>query len=187
MDPADRALVEGICGGESAAARTVEGWVRLAASPFRSHLGADWEDAAQETLVEVIEGLAAGRFRGDGALRGWIWRITARNCLDRLRLRRRWVQVALSEELVPAAEAGVLGELLEAEGRSRLLALIARLPRGCRDLWREVLRGRSYREMSRIFGVSEGALRVRALRCRRRALELAEDEAGGNAKRGATP
>jgi len=181
MEVADRALVESLLAGESAAARTLESWVRLAASPFRSRLGSDWEDAVQETLVEALASLQAGRFRGDGSLRGWAWRIAARNCLDRLRHRSRWTLLELADETVPAVAPNGLGELLREENRARLLALVARLPRACRDLWQEIVRGRSYRQMSAAFGVSEGALRVRALRCRRRALELAERDRGGNA------
>jgi DNA-directed RNA polymerase specialized sigma24 family protein len=44
----------------------------------------------------------------------------------------------------------------------------------CRRLWRMLVDGFSYREMSDEYGVSEGALRVRVLRCRRKALEVRE-------------
>ena len=42
-------------------------------------------------------------------------------------------------------------------------------------LWALLLAGRSYREMSELLGVGEGALRVRVLRCRRRAITLAAE------------
>jgi DNA-directed RNA polymerase specialized sigma24 family protein len=38
-----------------------------------------------------------------------------------------------------------------------------------------VLAGFSYREMSSRTGIAEGALRVRVLRCRKRAVELREE------------
>jgi RNA polymerase sigma factor (sigma-70 family) len=185
MDLHDRELVEGLLAGEAGAAAEIERWVRLAATSFRSRLAHDWEDAVQDALVEVLESLRAGLFRGEGALRGYVWRTAARNCLDRVRRRRRWVFVEVEESSLAPSAATALRDLLSRESRDRLLQLMARLPRTCRDLWREILLGRSYREMSERFGVAEGALRVRVLRCRRRALALAA--AGGNERRAAAP
>ncbi len=188
MDLRDRELVEGLLAGEASSAAEVERWVRLAATSFRSRLGHDWEDAVQDALVEVLESLRAGLFRGEGALRGYVWRTAARNCLDRVRRQRRWVYVELDESRLAPAAATALRDLLGKESRERLVALMERLPRTCRELWREILLGRSYREMSERTGVAEGALRVRVLRCRKRAVALAAaGAAGGNDRRLAAP
>lgn len=187
MEPTDRGFAERLLAGDRQSAEEVERWVRLAASSFRARLGPDWEDAVQDALVELFGSLRAGSFRGEGSLRGYTWRIAARNCLDRLRRARRWVFVEADEELLPTVSAGALTDLLRAESRARLRAVAARLPRACRELWREILRGRSYREMSERFGVAEGALRVRVLRCRRRALELTAREGAGNNPAQAAP
>ena len=48
---------------------------------------------------------------------------------------------------------------------------LQRVPVECRQIWDGILRGLSYQQLSGELGVSEGALRVRAHRCRKRAAE----------------
>ena len=69
-----------------------------------------------------------------------------------------------------AAPSPLDGLLAQDAGRVLLTALKT-LPEECRELWTRILRGASYGEMSRELGVAEGALRVRAHRCRKRAQE----------------
>jgi len=173
MEHTDRDLIVELLAGSTAAAGTVQEWIRRAASPFRGRLGSECDDAVQDTMVELLHALRSGSFRGEGALRGYVWRITARNCLDRLRHHRRWLKVEVDESVLPPAVATALSDVLRIESRERLRQLVGRLPEHCRELWRQILTGRSYKEMSERMGVSEGALRVRVLRCRRQALELA--------------
>ena len=74
-----------------------------------------------------------------------------------------------------AADAETLVETLaRAETGARLEHLARLLPGECRTLWALVAQGLSYREMSARLGLAEGTLRVRAHRCRRRALALWE-------------
>jgi DNA-directed RNA polymerase specialized sigma24 family protein len=42
----------------------------------------------------------------------------------------------------------------------------------CRRLWLMILDGMSYQQMSQRLGASEGALRVKVLRCRKRAIAV---------------
>lgn len=175
----DAALAAALAAGEEAAAREVTGWVRRAASPFRFRLGDDWDDAVQACLVEVLSSLAEARYSATGALRGYVWRLTVRTCIDRLRARTRWRWVELDSERDRVA-ASALADVLESERRARLARVMTQISEPCRNLWQLVLAGRSYREMSVLLGVGEGALRVRVLRCRRRAQELLERPTASN-------
>ena len=163
--------------GRFDAARVVESWVRMAASPFRRRLddgrGDGWEDVVQEALLEVTRGLREGKVRDLTRLRPWVFRSTANTCLDRLRSRRRWSWAELDEAGL-AEPPSALGRLVRGSTVGALLELAARCPEGCRHLWSLILEGLSYREMSERTGLSEGALRVRVLRCRRRARALAQ-------------
>jgi RNA polymerase sigma factor (sigma-70 family) len=169
--------------GDTAAATVVEGWVRRASASFARRLGDQLDDVVQDSMLEIVQAVREGQYRGEGSFRGYVWRTAACNCLDRLRWRRRWVEVEIEPTALPPQQAAGLTNLLREEARSRLAALAARQPRHCRELWRDILAGRSYREMSERWGVSEGALRVRVLRCRRRAqamwLEDLGNESGG--------
>lgn len=168
-------IIERLVAGDREAATEVGRWVRRAASAFRSQLGADWEDVVQDSLVEVLEAVRDERFRGDGSERGYVWRTTASNCLDRLRRRRRrqFLDLDAAAPELPALPATARDDLLQTQARDRLVSLAAQQSASCRELWRDILAGRSYREMSERLGISEGALRVRVLRCRRRAIDMA--------------
>lgn len=147
-------------------------WVRLGSWSFRRRLGDDWEDAVSDAVLQVTEALRAGRFSGSGPLRGYVRRVAATTCLDRLRHHRRWRMVGLEDELLPPVRRSPV-DLLEAVDRWRLMArVLGELSDDCVRLLRQVAAGRSYREMAASSDGAEGALRVRVLRCRRRASEI---------------
>jgi RNA polymerase sigma-70 factor (ECF subfamily) len=160
--------------GQVEAVRIVEGWVRSSAGSFRRRLGTDWEDAVQESLLEVTEALREDRVRNPERLRAWVFRAAAHTCLDRVRKRRRWSWVD-ADEVALNNPPSALRRLLEQGTVGTLLDLVGRCPEHCRDLWQMILEGLSYREMSERTGLAEGTLRVRVLRCRRLAQDLARD------------
>lgn len=176
----DDAIVAGYLRGDPAAVASVDGWIAAAASPFRRRLGADWPDLQQDARIEILRLLRASSWRGESRLRTYIWRVVGHTCLDALRRQRRRPAGEPEEEgaeIASPAPSALDGLLVQDAGRVLLTALGA-LPQECRELWTRILRGASYGEMSRELGVAEGALRVRAYRCRKRALEAL---AGGNA------
>jgi RNA polymerase sigma-70 factor, ECF subfamily len=175
----DDAIVAGFLRGDTAAVASVDAWIAAAASPFRRRLGADWPDLQQDARIEILRLLRAASWRGESRLRTYIWRVVGHTCLDALRRQRRRPAGEPEEEgteLPSPSPSPLDGLLAQDAGRVLLLALRA-LPEECRDLWTRILRGASYAEMSRELGIAEGALRVRAHRCRKRALEVL----GGNA------
>ncbi|MCG8454705.1 MAG: sigma-70 family RNA polymerase sigma factor [Holophagales bacterium] len=169
---ADRGLAAAYLRGERPAVAEVSRWVREAAGRYRYRLEAEWDDLMQDLLLDVTTALADGSFRGDCQLRTYVWRIVHYRCLNRIRdLARRPVGESETRiQSVPDPARPVLHQLLEREREDRLLRFLKTVPEDCRRLWSHILAGRSYREISHEVGVSEGALRVRALRCRRQAL-----------------
>ncbi len=168
MSDAQRAL--DFAAGERGVAREVRRWAELAARPFRFRLGEEWDDAVQDALAEILRDVRDGRYRGDGAFKGYVWRAVVHTCIDRLRSRRRR-QGREGVDAVEAPEPPVPAD--DPAARLFLLEVARRCPAECCRLWRMILAGLSYREMSTALGVSEGALRVRVLRCRRRAAAVA--------------
>lgn len=168
-------LAQSFLAGDPEVARLVSGWARLALVPFRGRLGDEVEDLAQEVLAETVATLRRGISVGS-TFRGLVWRIAARSAIDRLRRHQRWRFEGFARE--PAGPDGdqALERLLAIEQRHQLLAVVSAMPRACRELWAWILEGLSYLEMSARVGVSEGALRVRVLRCRRRAQALIRSE-----------
>jgi RNA polymerase sigma factor (sigma-70 family) len=84
---------------------------------------------------------------------------------------------------VTSDDPSPLDHVLEDDAARTLLLALEAVPRECRELWRMILGGLSYRDIGRSLGVAEGTLRVRAHRCRQKALEaLAVSASSGGAR-----
>jgi RNA polymerase sigma factor (sigma-70 family) len=173
----DQERIDRLLRGDAEALQEAGRWIRGAASAYGGRLGADREDLEQEALVDLLEALRQGRFRGEAPLRSYARKLVHHACIDRLRAARTRRMETLEGLEVPSSEPSAFGRLAEREAVGAALRVFAQVPAECRDLWRAILAGESYGEMSRRRGVSEGALRVRVLRCRRRALELRNEAA----------
>jgi RNA polymerase sigma factor (sigma-70 family) len=169
-------LAERYLQGDREAHATIEEWIGRAASPFRRRLAGRWDDVLQDVRLEITRLLRDGAFRGESSLKTYLWRVVAHTCLDRLRSPSRWQWTEIDALQDWEAEA-LLAErepppaMLAVPTKDLLLRVLDGVPEDCRRLWAMVLAGLSYREMSRRVGVAEGALRVRVLRCRKRAQE----------------
>lgn len=178
MRPEDAQLVSSYLSGESSAVSEIEGWIGRAAQPYRRRLAPVWDDVLQDVRLEVTRLLRRGSFRGESALKTYLWRVVGHTCLDRIRSRTRWrwAEIDGMEGWEADAILGDAGEgRLRHDAKDLLLRVLEAVPEDCRRLWSMLIEGHSYREMSRRTKVSEGALRVRVLRCRKRALELREE------------
>jgi RNA polymerase sigma factor (sigma-70 family) len=183
----DDAIVAGYLRGDPPAVAAVDGWIAAAASPFRRRLGADWPDLQQEARIEILRLLRASSWRGEARLRTYVWRVVGHTCLDALRRQRRRPAGEPEEQgaEIPSGAPSPLDDLLAQDAGRILLTALRALPEECRELWTRILRGASYGEISRELGVAEGALRVRAHRCRKRALEaLAGNASAAGAAQG---
>jgi RNA polymerase sigma-70 factor, ECF subfamily len=183
----DDAIVAGYLRGDPQAVASVDGWIAAAASPFRRRLGADWPDLQQDARIEILRLLRASSWRGEARLRTYVWRVVGHTCLDALRRQRRRPAGEPEEQgaEIPSPGPSPLDGLLAQDAGRILLTALRALPEECRELWTRILRGASYGEISRELGVAEGALRVRAHRCRKRALEaLAGNASAAGAAQG---
>ena len=179
MNESDAQLIAGYLSGDAAAVETVDAWIQQASSRFRRRLGENWDDQLQDIRLELTHLFQAGKFRGDSSLKTYLWKVASHACLDRLRAlsKRHWDDVES-----PHLE-GVLS-MPARQGRVReendlCLRVLRQVPEECHRLWQMIFEGYSYREMSRRLSVAEGTLRVRVLRCRKRAVEIRERLLGG--------
>lgn len=172
--PADSELIQGFLKGETEAVEAVRGWITRAAYPFRARLSHAWDDLLQEIYLELVRALRQGRFRGESSLKTYVWRTAGYVAIGKLRKQTRWTesQQRLERTGGSTTPASPLDLLLRQEAHDVRLEVLGRVPEECRRMWRWIVEGRSYRQMSRRLGVTEGTLRVRVLRCRRRLIEL---------------
>lgn len=175
----DQQTAAGFLRGDAAAVALMDRWISGAAAPFRRRLGDDWPDLLQEARFEVLRLLRQSSWRGEARLKTYVWTVVGHTCLDALRRdqRRPVHEPADPEAPIASRDPSPLDRVLDMDSARLLLTALASVPADCRELWGRILRGQSYREMSAEMGIAEGALRVRAHRCRRRAVEAL----GGNA------
>lgn len=174
MGPEDQTLIRKFLDGDAESVESVAGRIRAAASPFRARLGADWDDCLQDCLTEVTRLLREQRFRGESGLGTYVWRITSNRCIDQLRRRSRAAYTILDDLALGADDRSPLRETLRKEFGEIAMRVFRESSEDCRGLWTMILEGLSYDEMSARGGVAAGTLRVRVLRCRRRAWEIRE-------------
>ena len=176
MGSDDKEMVSRFLRGDADAVSTVDRWISSAAWPYQRRLADHWDDVLQDVRLEVTRLLGQGKFRGESSLRTYLWRVVSHTCLDQIRVLSKWKFVdleSLEQPEGPARPAGPAGPQhtvsSRQENKDLLLRVLERVPADCRDMWRMIVAGFSYREMSLRLGVAEGTLRVRVLRCRERA------------------
>lgn len=158
---------DAVLAGEPYAIRQIQTWIAAAASGFRRKLDFEWDDLQQEFMLEVLEELRNGAWSGEGPLRAFVRRCVVHSCIDRVRYRDRWRMRDLT-----LVEHRAHPSYRDRTNYLALLDLARRLPEECRRMWRMLAEGQSYEEMAEEVGVRAGTLRVRVLRCRRKASAL---------------
>lgn len=176
----EHAWIQRFLAGDKAAVTEANSWLARAAAPHRAWVGDAYEDIKQQALVEFIGALASDRFRGDCSVRTYLRTIVHRRCVDHVRAARRHPQVSLSETDLPDVDLEPDEHTDRSERLMQLQAIVEGLPEGCRDLFRMILEGSSYKTMSEHLQIGEPALRARISRCRKKARGLRESALEGS-------
>lgn len=176
MVPNDQEVVTRFLRGDREAVGTVDDWISRAAWPYQRRLATRWDDVLQDVRLEVTRLLSTGKFRGESSLRTYLWRVVSHTCLDQIRALTKWQLTDLEVlDLGDNPSSWPTPTVPSHEDRDLLLRVLAKVSQDCKELWRMLVAGMSYREMSEHLGVAEGTLRVRVLRCREKATALRRD------------
>lgn len=174
MDQDDDGLIRRFLAGDAEAVATVDVWLVRAASPYRRRLFAQWEDVLQQARLEVTKLLQRGTFRGESSLKTYLWQVANHTCLYAIRAHHRAPVMdaeAIDSQVQPESRSP-FNRVRERESAELVRQVVREAAPECRSLWGMIQAGLSYQEMSARLGASEGALRVRVLRCRRRAVDV---------------
>lgn len=174
------AFIEAYLNGDAEAVAEVDRWIQGAARSYFRRLASQWDDVLQDVRLEVYKTLSSNQFRGEANLKTYVWRVVNHSCLDLVRKasRWRWTDIEESSEAQEIADRRQLDENLSLSTTDLLTKVMERVSEECRKLWQMIYSGLSYREMSEELEVKEGALRVRVLRCRKRAIEVRDELSG---------
>ena len=158
----------------------VDRWIQGAARSYFRRLASQWDDVLQDVRLEVYKALSSNQFRGEANLKTYVWRVVNHSCLDLVRKasRWRWTDIEDSSEAQEIADQRLEETTVSLSTTDLLTKVMERVSEECRKLWQMIYSGLSYREMSAEMDVKEGALRVRVLRCRKRAIEVRDELEG---------
>lgn len=171
---ADAELILGFVAGERESLARVDRWIQEVLGNRRFLLGADREDVAQDVRRRLLVSFRAGRFEGSSSLRTYVWRAAQHAALNHIRGRRRRPTSSLDPGWEPAAPASdPLAALALEERRELARRVLAALGDECRRLWAlAVFEELPYRAVAQRLGLTEAAVKVKALRCRRKAASV---------------
>jgi RNA polymerase sigma factor (sigma-70 family) len=177
------AFIAAYLDGDAAALAETDRWIRSAARPYYRRLSFQWDDVLQDVRLEVYKALSSRQFRGEANVKTYIWRVVNHSCLDLVRKasRWRWTDIEDSPEVQKLADRRDQEETISLAMTDLLTRVMEQVSDECRRLWQMILDGLSYREMGAALEVKEGALRVRVLRCRKKAVEVRQALMDGGA------
>lgn len=173
MAPANDDLISGFLKGDDESSRQIDAWIHEVVRHPKFGLKAEAADLAQDVRRKLLSALRDGRFHGSSTLRTYVWRVAQHVAIDHLRMRRtRPAAVPLDDVAEPLdRDRSPEALMLHAERRALFHLVLARLGDECRDLFHLIVFDeRGYAEIARQLGASEGAIKVRALRCREKAM-----------------
>ena len=154
--------------GDGACLEAVIGRYAQALLRYCHHILCDYheaQDAVQDALLRAWS--RRNRFRAGTNLEAWLYKLAYHACIDLLRQRRRQL-------FAPPPPSGHNPDYIGPELRAALSVLTPE-ERGL--VFGRVMEGRSYEELSQIYGPSAAALRKRYERARKKlALALNESE-----------
>lgn len=132
----------------------------------------DAEEVTQDVFIAAHRALKS--FRGDAALRTWLYRITVNRALNKVKsFKSRMRETPYEDYMDTPQETMPDRNLLEQDADARAKALLDTLTpdfRACIVL-RE-LEGLSYEEISQSLGINVNTVRTRILRARRQLAEI---------------
>jgi RNA polymerase sigma-70 factor (ECF subfamily) len=141
----------------------------------------DVEDVGQEVFLRLYYSL--GQLRSPEIFEPWLYRLTVNSAYDYLRRhrRRREARMAdLSEQQVVMADAAAGTKVDQDERRrGRIREMVGALMSAVSEKDRILLtlkeiEGLSLKELEKVYGVNENALKVRLFRARQRVLKVFE-------------
>lgn len=170
----ERDVIQGFLEGRAESHGRIDAWIGEVLRSRWLSLGADREDVAQEVRRRLLAAFRAAGFRGESSLRTYVWRATQHAALNQLRTRRRRPADQLDAiDERPGPGPDPLDGVEREERRKLCRRLLDALGEDCRRLiTMTVFDELPYRVIAERLGLSEGSIKVRALRCRRKALEL---------------
>lgn len=114
----------------------------------------DVKDVLQDSFLKIFSSIDRFQPRGEGALRAWMSRIVANECISHLKASRHLALTELNEDTARLPDEPLEVEDVPPEVLQRF---VRELPEGYRVVFNlYVMEGRSHREIAHALGIKEG-------------------------------
>ena len=186
MPRTDPELIQGFLDGDRASVAQVDVWIAEVLRHSTLRLGDDVDDVAQQVRRKLLVALRGGQFQAASTLRTYIWRAAQHAAIDHLRQRRIRPAAASLDEVAEPADPATSPEraLMLRERRELFSRVLERLGDECRELLRLIAFDElTYAEIADRLRSTEGAIKVRALRCREKAVAEFKSVTSGDDRR----
>lgn len=175
----DMKLIAGFLKGDKKAFAKIDTWIYIVVRNGNWRMGSDVQDIMQDVRLKLFENFKEKRFNYRSTLKTYVWRVTKYTCIDHLRCRKHMLSIDDTEmELVDHRE-NPEESLYHKEQRALFLKIFQSLPRHCRDLWRMTWHEKlHYTQIAERLSISEGTVKSRLSRCRKKAIDLGRKFSG---------
>ena len=141
---------------------------------------AEAEDVLQEAFVKIFGRLSD--FRGEGAFEGWAHRIAVTTALNHYKREKAHRQLHVLEEAATDLTSQEADEL-EQLGAEETIALIKRLPDGCRHVLNlYAIEGYSHAEIGKMLNIQESTSKSQLCKARKMLVQLLAQQEPAHAR-----
>lgn len=114
------------------------------------------EDIFQDSFIKIYSSIGSFEWKGDGALRAWMSRITVNECLQYLRKKKRTDFIEYKDNLPELSDDGEDVPPMDDIPQQVIFKMIGELPDGYRTIFNlAVFEGRPHREIAGLLGITE--------------------------------
>jgi len=169
----DSTLIVSFLGGTPTAIKIITDWIRAVVFHSNWHDYENAEDVVSDTVYKILNLLRADKFRGESSLKVYVSRIARYTVIDAIRRERRAREIVVENVEQPREIDSPETEYLEAEKWSIFQRIFDLIDEKCRHLWKLIFVERlSYAAIAIREKSSENAVKVRAFRCREKAISI---------------
>lgn len=135
------------------------------------------EEVAQDTFIKVFKSIK--NFKGDAKFSTWIYRVAYNACLDRLKKIKKSQRMNSFDEIsgLEISDLNTVLDDIERDERSKLLKKCMELlaPTDCALLTFFYFEEKKLNELSKIFNLTENAVKVKLFRARKRLANVVKE------------
>lgn len=169
----DKEIITAYIEGKQEAFDLITDWIRAVVHRRAWMDGISSEDIVADSRVKVFVNLQAGDFRFDSPLKSYVQRIAQYTTIDVLRLRRRAAGYVQEVRSAQPLYHDVVDDVIEKDELAFLLRVVSMLDATCRQVWDMLFSEEvPYKEIAKRLNMSEGAVRIKAFRCKQEAIAL---------------